>query len=80
MKSVPDTDRNPSVLSTQPNSRLVVIHRHIFPHIGDRFLPGSVPTITGPFSQAAEESLHRRIVLPLRLILQIMPCCFSNFW
>ena len=41
----------------------VVIHRHIFPHIGDRFLPGSVPTITGPFSfQAAEESLHRRIV------------------
>ena len=29
----------------QPSS----CNSHIFPHIGDRFLPGSVPTITGPF-------------------------------
>ena len=41
----------------------VVIHRHIFPHVGNRFLPGSVQAITGPFPfQAAEESLYRGIV------------------
>jgi hypothetical protein len=41
----------------------VVIHRHILPDIGNRFLPGSVQPVTGPFSfQAAEEPLYRGIV------------------
>ena len=41
----------------------IVIHRHIFPDIGNDFLPGPVQPVTGPFPlQAAEEPLHRSII------------------
>ena len=41
----------------------VVIQRHVFAHVGNRFLPGSVAAITAPFPfQAAKESLYRGIV------------------
>ena len=41
----------------------VVIHRHIFPDIGNGCLPGSIQTVTGPFPfQAAEEPFYRCIV------------------
>ena len=41
----------------------IVVHRHIFPDIGNRFLPGSIQTVSGPFPfQAAEEPFYRGIV------------------
>lgn len=41
----------------------VIIHRHVFPHISNRLLPGSVQSIASPFPfQAAEEPLYRGIV------------------
>jgi hypothetical protein len=40
----------------------VVIRRHIFTDISNRFLPGSIQTVTGPFPfQAAEEPFYRRV-------------------
>jgi hypothetical protein len=41
----------------------VVIHRHIFPRIGNGCLPRSIQLVTGPFTfQAAEEPFYRGII------------------
>ena len=41
----------------------VVIDRHIFPDIGNSFLPGLIQRVTDPFPfQAAKEPFYRRVV------------------
>ena len=59
----------------------VVIHRHIFPVIGRRFLPDPVQPVTGPLMfQASEEPPHRGIVTTVALTAHttIHPMLFSK--